>query len=193
MDSSVRNILDQIKSRKPLSDGDIARIEAEIDTPKDAIRLRGCLEIALMNALTGKEIFRSKKENAMLYSGRSWLMQKIASAGMDSTETIAAALVIGTDSTATAYTHTGPQGYFTFKAGTLNLTTQSGGTGVPVMQVLASWESTELTDTGFNSIWEVLLHNSTGSTGTYLNRYVSGTFINATTSNQLLITYTVSF
>lgn len=193
MRPELQTILNNIKNRRVVSDGDIATIEREIETPKDVIRLRGGVEVALMDATTGKELWRKKGENAILYAGRSWLMQKIASTGMASTVTMNANVVIGTDSTATAYTHTGPQGYFTYKTGTLSLTTQSAGAGVPVMQVKASWESTELTVTDFNSIWELLLNNSTGSAGTYLNRYVSATYINATTSNQLLVTYNVSF
>lgn len=192
MNPQIQDILKQIKNRKPLSDGDVESIEQELAGADDRLRLRGCLEFALKNAKTGEVIQSGKQENAILYAGRSWLMQKIAS-NLASTLTINANVVIGTGSAATAYTHTGPQGYFTYKAGTLNLTTQSGGTNVPVMQVRASWESTQLTATQFNSIWEILLNNSTGSSGTFFNRFVSGTFINATTSNQLLITYSVSF
>ena len=195
MNPQIQEILSRIKSRDVLgvSDSDIERIENELNKPCDIIGLRGSIEVALRDAKTGKDIQRSKGDNVVLYCGRSWLMQKIASTGMVSTVTINANVVIGTGSTATAATHTGPQGYLTYKVGTLNLTTQSGGTGVPVMQVLASWESTDLTATGFNSIWEFLLNNSTGSSGTFLNRYLSNTFINATTSNQLLVTYSVSF
>ena len=195
MNPQIQAVLNKIKTRDLLgvSDSDIASIEAELNQPKDSIMLRGSIEVALRDAITGRDIQRTKGDNVVLYVGRSWLMQKIASTGMVSTVTINANVVIGTGSTATAATHTGPQAYFTYKTGTLNLTTQSGGTGVPVMQVLASWESTELTATGFNSIWEFLLNNSTGSAGTFLNRYLSNTFVNATTSNQLLVTYSVSF
>ena len=195
MRQEIQAVLDKIKTRDliSVSDKDIAVIEAELNQPQDVIGLRGSIEIALRDAFTGKDLIHSKGDNVVLYCGRSWLMQKIASTGMTSTVTINANVVIGTGSTATQATHTGPLAYYTYKTGTLNLTTQSAGAGVPVMAVLASWESTELTATQFNSIWEFLLNNSTGSAGTFLNRYLSNTFINATTSNQLLVTYSVSF
>lgn len=158
--------------------------------PTETLTLRGSIEVVLKNAFTGEEILHGKGDNVVLYSGRSWAMQKALTTANG---TMTNNVVVGTGSTATAYTHTGPQAYFTYKTGTLNNTTQSGGTNVPYMQMLASWESTELNNVGFNSIWEFLLNNSTGSAGTYLCRYLSNTFINATTSNQLLITYTVSW
>jgi hypothetical protein len=201
MNPEIQAILDNIKTRGivSVSEADVEKIEAELNAkekgpdPRDFILMRGGIEVALKNAFTGEDIQRAKGDNVILYCGRSWLMQKIASTGMDSTVTMAANVVIGTGSAATQATHTGPQGYFTYKTGTLTLTTQSAGAGVPVMAIAASWESTELTATGFNSIWEFLLNNSTGSAGTFFNRYLSNTYINATTSNQLLVTYSVSF
>jgi hypothetical protein len=192
LQSHIQTVLDKIKSRK-FSDADVESIEAQLDKPSDIIALRGGIEVMLKDSLSGKVLQHSKGKNVVLYVGRSWLMQKIASTGMDSTVTMNANIVIGIGSTATALTHTGPASYLTYKTGTLSLTTASDGAAVPVMAVAASWESTELSVTGFNSIWEFLLNNSTGSAGTFLNRYLSNTFINATTSNQLLVTYTVSF
>jgi len=195
LQSNLQIALDKIRSRK-FSDADVSSIEAQLENhekPSDVIGLRGGIEVMLKNSLNNEVLLHEKGKNVVLYVGRSWLMQKIASAAMDSTVLINANIVIGTDSTATQATHTGPLGYFTYQTGTLSLTTASDGAAVPVMAVAASWESTQLTATGFNSIWEFLLNNSTGSAGTFLNRYLSNTFINATTSNQLLVTYTVSF
>jgi hypothetical protein len=199
MNPQIQAILDNIKTRnvQVITDSDIEQIELELNkkdkSPNDFIMLRGGIEVMLKDAKSGEILEHTKGDNVILYCGRSWLMQKIASTGMASTVTIGANVVIGTGSAATQATHVGPQGYFTYKTGTLSLTTQSLGGGVPVMAVAASWESTELTATGFNSIWEFLLNNSTGSSGTFFNRYLSNTFINATTSNQLLVTYSVSF
>ena len=149
----------------------------------------------LKNAFTGEPIIHEKGDNVVLYIGRNMLMTR-ALATASQTNTIWPTVVIGSGSTATQATHTGPQAYFTFKAGTINQTTQSAGAGQPIFNCVASWESTELNAAGFNSVREFLLgfHTTTGSAMTpYLCRYLSNADINATTSNQLLCTYTVSF
>ena len=162
----------------------------------DEVGLRGGIEVMLKNAFTGEVILHGKGPNNVLYIGRNMLMTR-AFTTASQTNTIVPVIVIGTGSTATQATHTGPNGYFTFQTGGIAQTTQSGGTGQPIFQMTASWESTALNSTGFNSIWEFLLGFCTTSNSSsftpYLCRYLSNTFINATTSNQLLITYTVSF
>ncbi len=161
----------------------------------DSIGLRGGIEIMLRNAFTGEPILHKKGKNVVLYIGRNMLMTRaLATATQDPIQPV---VIIGSGTAATNATHTGPQAYFTFKTGGIAQTTQSGGTGQPLFALTASWESTELTAAGFNSIQEFLLaFNSVSNSSAgnpYLNRYLSASAINATTSNQLLITFTVSF
>jgi hypothetical protein len=162
--------------------------------PEDYIGLRGGIEVVLRNALTGEDIIHHRGPNNILYIGRNMIMTRCYTTASQ-TNVLNACVVIGGGSTATQATHTGPITYRTYKTATMNTTT-SDGSVQPILNWVASWESTELNDTMFNTIWEFLLRfatQSTGSTGTYLCRYLSGSAINATTSNQLLITYTVSF
>lgn len=162
----------------------------------DYIGLRGGIEVMLKNALTGEAIIHEKGENVVLYIGRNMLMTMAL--GTVTHYPIQPCVVIGSGTAATNAAHTGAQAYFTFKTGGIAQTTQSGGTGQPIFAFTASWESTELSAAGFNSIQEFLLafnsaSNSGSSNATYFNRFLSASAINATTSNQLLITYTVSF
>lgn len=161
----------------------------------DTVGLRGGIEVCLKNAFTGEDIIHDKGDNVVLYIGRNMLMTRALTTGTQLS--IVANIVIGSGTATTNATHTGPQSYFTFKTGAINQTTQSGGTGQPIFNFIQSWESTELNAAGFNSIQEFLLgfcsaSNSSGMTP-FLCRYLSSAAINATTSNQLLITYTVSF
>lgn len=161
----------------------------------DNIGLRGGIEIMLKNAFTGETILHKKGKNVVLYIGRNMLMTRaLATATQNPIQPV---VIIGSGTAATNATHTGPQSYFTFKTGGIAQTTQSGGTGQPIFALTASWESTELSAAGFNSIQEFLLaFNSVSNSSAgnpYLNRYLSASAINATTSNQLLITYSVSF
>jgi hypothetical protein len=150
----------------------------------------------LKNAFTGEVVKHGKGENVVLYIGRNMLMTR-AIATASQTNVLQPVVVIGSGTTATQATHTGPLAYFTFKGGTLNQTTASDGAAQPMFNVVASWDSTELTDAGFNSVQEFLLFFGTQSTisggAPFLNRYLSASAINATTSNQLLVTFSVSF
>lgn len=162
----------------------------------DVIGLRGGIEICLKNAFTGEDIIHETGENVVLYIGRNMLMTRCFTTASQ-TNTIVPIIVVGSGTATTNATHTGPGSYFTFKSGALNQTTQSGGTGQPMFNFIGSWESTELNAAGFNSIQEFLLGFQTTSNSSamtpYLCRYLSAAAINATTSNQLLVTYTVSF
>lgn len=162
----------------------------------DMIGLRGGIEVVLKNAFTGEVLLHGKGLNNVLYIGRDALMSRAFNT-LSQTNTLVPNVVIGTGSIATQATHTGPQGYFTFKTGGIAQTTASDGSVQPVFQFTGSWASTELNATGFNSIWEFLLgfasQSTTSAKTPFLCRYLSSTFINATTSNELLITYTVSF
>jgi len=162
----------------------------------ETIGLRGGIEVCMKNAFTGEDIIHETGENVVLYIGRNMLMTMALATATHNA--IVPCLVIGSGTTATAATHTGPLAYFTFKTGGIAQTTQSGGTGQPLFAFTGSWESTELTVTGFNVIQEFCLAfnsatNSGSSNATYFNRYLSASAINATTSNQLLVTFTCSF
>jgi len=163
---------------------------------KDQIGLRGGIEVVLKNAFTGEEIIHAKGKNVVLYIGRNMLMTR-AFTSASQTNIIVPCVVIGSGQAAVNATQTIPASYFTFKTGGIAQTTQSGGTGQPMFALTASWESTELNAAGFNSIREFLLGFQTVSNQSamtpFLCRYLSNADINATTSNQLLITYTVSF
>lgn len=160
------------------------------DQPMDKIALRGQLEYQLRNALTGEVIHGGKGENHVLYVGRSWALRKICESSMASTD-IVSCLNLGTTSSGYATSNSKLAGYFTYKSVAAALTTAA--TTSPYVQFTCSYESTQLTDTGFNQIWEMGLANTTGDASSCFSRYITtGTFISATTSNQLLFTYTVS-
>lgn len=173
-----------------------ARVHGRHGKMGDHVGLRGGIEVVLKNAFTGEEIIHAKGLNVVLYIGRNMLMTRALTTASQ-TNTIVPCIVIGSGTNTTNATHTGPLSYFTFKTGGLASTTQSGGTGQPMFQFTGSWESTELNAAGFNSIQEFLLGFQTTSNQSamtpFLCRYLSGSAINATTSNQLLVTYTVSF
>lgn len=160
------------------------------------IGLRGGIEVVLRNAYTKEEIIHGKGENVVLYIGRDMLMTR-AYTSASQTNILVPNVVMGSGSGATQFTHTGPQGYITFKTGGTQTTTGGDGSAQPIYRLTASWASTELNVAGMNSIWEFLLGFATQSTGSaktpFLCRFLSGSVINATTSNELLITYTVSF
>jgi len=173
-----------------------AKVRGRFGKMQETVGLRGGIEICLKNAFTGEDIIHAKGLNVVLYIGRNMLMTR-AMATVSQTNTVVPCIVIGSGTNTTNATHTGPLSYFTFKTGGIAQTTQSGGTGQPLFSFTGSWESTELNAVGFNSIQEFLLGFQTTSNQSamtpFLCRYLSGSAINATTSNQLLVTYTVSF
>ncbi len=160
------------------------------------IGLRGGIEVVLKNAFTGEELIHGKGLNNVLNIGRNMIMTRSFTSATQ-TNILVPCVVIGSGTAATAATHTGPQSYFTFKTGGISQTTASAGAAAPYFVFTASWESTELNAAGFNSVQEFLLGFCTQSTVSgmtpFLCRYLSSAAINATTSNQLLITYTVTF
>lgn len=176
------------------------RTKAREKEAQDVITLRGGIELSLRNALTGEEIEHATGDNAVLYIGRNMVMTRSMTSVTN--YPLMPCIVIGSGSGSssgtTANAMTGPHSYFTFKTGGFASTTQSGGTNVPVMNFTGSWESTELSVAGFGSVREFCLafnsaSNSGSSNATYFCRYVSTADISATTSNQLLVTYTVSW
>ena len=162
------------------------------------IGLRGGIEVVLRNAFTGEELIHHKGPNNVLYIGRNMIMTRSYTSASQ-LNLLQPCVVIGSGSVATNATHSAPGSYFTFKTGGFATTTASAGAAQPILQFTGSWESTELNAAGFNSIREFLLgFNSVSNSGSsgiapYLCRYLSSADINATTSNQLLVTYTISF
>jgi hypothetical protein len=172
-------------------------MESEKIQASEYIGLRGGIEVMLKNALDGSVILHQKGLNAVLNGGRNELMTRIMGTASH-TSVLASCIVIGSGTTTANASDSGPLAYFTFKTATLASTAGSGATP-PVGQWTCSWESTDLNATGFNVIREFALgcalYNAqvTSAVSPYLCRYVSSANISATTSNQLLITYSVSF
>jgi hypothetical protein len=163
--------------------------------PSDYVGLRGGIEVMLKNAFTGEVILHEKGFNAVLNGGRNALMTRVL-ATASQTSILVPNIVIGSGTTTANASDSGPLAYFTWKTGGFATTAGAGATA-PLMLFTGSWESTELTVTGFNVIREFCLGLNTVSNSSnaspYLCRYVSSANINATTSNQLLISYTISF
>jgi len=108
--------------------------------------------------------------------------------------------MIGSATATANATNTNLGAYYTFKTGGFATTTASDGSVQPILRFTGSWASTELNVSNFNSVREFALAFNTVSnnsvnnlTNPVLCRYVSGSDINATTSNELYVTYTVSF
>lgn len=158
----------------------------------EPIKLRGSIEYEVLDAMTGKTVRRGKGKNAVLYVGRSWGLRKLASADLNSSADPIGYLAFGSATTAAATSDTNLGGYFTYKSVAAAFTTNT--TTSPYVQFTCSFNSTDLVSgEGWNSVlYEFALRNSTGEAGTIFSHYVSGGVINATNTNQLLITYTVS-
>ena len=163
------------------------------------IGLRGGIEICLKNAFTGEELIHDSGENVVLYIGRNEIMTR-AYGTASHTSDLRPVLQIGSGSVATQYTHTGLTSYFTFKTGAFATTTGGDGSAQPKIAWTGSWESTELNINAMTNpgIWEFglgfQLHDGVGSTcSPMLCRYTTVSALTCTTSNQLYITYTVSF
>ena len=156
--------------------------------PMDRIALRGCLEFQLKNAFTGDVIQKGRGKNHVLYVGRSWALRKICEATMAASDVLSS-MAMGSGTTAAATSHTDLLAYFTYLTMTGALVTSP--TASPYVQFTGSIESTNLSVVGYNSIREMGMATTVGDP-TLFSRYVSATDINATTSNQLLFTYTIS-
>ena len=160
------------------------------------IGIRGGIEVMLKNALTGDVLMHDKGLNAVLNGGRNELMTR-AYTSATHTSILAPCVVVGSGTTTANASDSGPLAYQTFKTGAFATTTGSAA-NAPVLQFTVSWESTELTGAGWaQSVREFCLGFNTvtnsSNASPYLCRYVSAANISCTTTNQLLITYTISF
>lgn len=153
----------------------------------DMVYLRGSLEIALLDAVTKKEIERRSIKNTIVTAGRAWVLKHIAgTAVFNGNETRPLShLAIGTSTTAPATGDTALGSETTRKAidafTTANITSNP-----PSYQLECSFATNE----GNTTLAEVGLFNSSAA-GTMLAHATFGT-INKTTSNTLAVSYTVS-
>jgi hypothetical protein len=153
---------------------------------QDMILLRGSLEIAILNAQTGKEVDRISVRNTVVTAGRKWILQKLLSSDVSGAQTTPLSYMgIGTSTTAPA-TSDSALGSETTRKAIQTFTTSNLTSNPPSYQLETSYATNE----GNTTLAEVALFNSS-SGGTMLARATFGT-INKTTSNTLSISYTIS-
>lgn len=150
----------------------------------DKIILRGCLDIVIRNAFTGKIVDKRRIENTIVTSGRRWVLESIQSGNSATAETIQQ-LAVGTSTVAPVTGDTALNTENTRKAvGTWDSAELTSNP--PSWQAQVSFATNEANTT----LGEVGLFNSS-SGGTMLGR-VTFTTIDKTTSNTLSISYTIS-
>lgn len=152
---------------------------------QDYIKLRGCLEIALLDAKDGRELQRVKIDNVVVTSGRSYVLSRLLSSSPQTD--LINAIAIGTSTTAPA------TGDVTLNSESLRVSIASfvtaGLTNNP-----PSWQAqcTFLTNQANTTLGEAGLFNSTSSNVQTMLSHVTYSTINKTTSNTLAISYTIS-
>jgi len=156
--------------------------------PSDEIRLRGSLEYVLRNANTGEVVQSGKTDNAVVFRGRSWVLQRI---GTNTDSAYIQAIAFGSSSNVNDSSQTQMSAYANIRTvGTTAITTSSNST--PSFSWAVSFTNTE-TWSGSQQIREFALYNAaaTGS-GTMLARAITAADINFSSTNTLAVTYTVS-
>jgi hypothetical protein len=152
---------------------------------QDYIKLRGCLEVALLDAANGRELERRRIDNTVVTSGRAYVLSRLLSASPQ-TDTMNA-IAVGTSTTAPA------TGDITLSSEALRISiasfVTSGLTNNP-----PSWQAqcTFLTNQANTTLGEAGLFNSTSSNVQTMLSHVTFSTINKTTSNTLAISYTIS-
>ena len=149
----------------------------------DVILLRGSLEYALGNALTGEIIERGKCDNTVVTAGRVWMLARL---GSNDSNTIDR-LKLGTGNTAPATSQTDLANSFSSKsAGTIS---SAGYTAnPPYYSFSASWASNE-THASSSAINEIGLF---AANGTMVGRLTTSSTINFGSTNTLAITYNLT-
>ena len=150
----------------------------------DVIHLRGCLEIALLNAKTGEIVEKIRQDNTIVTAGRVWVLQQIESSDMVTSQSISY-LGVGTGTAAPATSDTGLASEIT-RIAVASFATANFTSNPPSWQAQASFA----TNVGNSTLGEMALFNSSAN-GTMLGRATFAT-INKTTSNTLSVSYTVS-
>lgn len=149
---------------------------------EDVIRLRGAIEVCLMNAETGVVVERYANHNVVVTAGRAWVLNRLKSES-PAAETLTH-VAVGTSTTAPATGDTTLTSENTRKAiGTMSYGTASNP---PWIQAQVSFATNEANTT----LGEAGLFNSSAA-GTMLS-HVTFSTINKTTSNTLAISYTIS-
>lgn len=151
---------------------------------QDGIRLRGSLEILLLNAFTGELVEKRRIENTVVTVGRRWVLQQINSTDHATAQAISY-MGVGTSTTAPATGDTG-LGSESLRIAINSFTTSNHTSNPPSWRAEASWATNQANTT----LGEVGLFQSS-SGGTLLARATFAT-INKTTSNTLAISYTIS-
>ncbi len=149
----------------------------------DGIQLRGCLQIALHDAETGKVVATRSVRNTVVTQGRAYVLNRIQS-NSPASETIGwMAVGEGTTAPATGDTALGTETDRN-AIGTLDLTGTTAAT--PYWQAQTSWNTNEANTT----LAEVGLFNKS-SASTLLARSTFTT-LDKQNTNTLTITYTIS-
>jgi|HubBroStandDraft_6_1064221.scaffolds.fasta_scaffold848343_2 hypothetical protein len=152
---------------------------------QDHVKLRGCLEIALLDAKDGREIERVKINNTVVTSGRSYVLSRLMSSSPQTDQINA--IGIGTSTTAPT-------------TGDTLLTSESLRVSIASFVTTGltanppSWQAqcTFLTNQCNTTLGEAGLFNSTSSNVQTMLSHVTFSTINKTTSNTLAISYTIS-
>jgi hypothetical protein len=151
----------------------------------DVIRLRGCFQIALLDAKTGAVIQMRRMDNVVVTSGRSFILSRIQS-GNPQADTINA-IAVGTSTTApgTGDTILGSEALRI----SISSFATSGLTNNP-----PSWQAqaTFATNQANTTLGEAGIFNSTAANVVTMLSHVTFATINKTTSNTLAISYTIS-
>jgi hypothetical protein len=152
---------------------------------EDFIKLRGCLEIHLLNAANGEIVKKQKIDNTVVTSGRSYVLSRLVS-GAAQTDTINA-IAVGTSTTAPT------TGDILLTSESLRISIAAFATG-GLTNNPPSWQAqcTFLTNQANTTLGEAGLFNSTSSNVQTMLSHVTYSTINKTTSNTLAISYTIS-
>ena len=152
----------------------------------DVIQLRGCIEIALMNAYTGEEIARRKLDNTVVTAGRAWVLHVLNSSDA-ATSQIVSHMAVGTSTTAPATGDT-LLGSESLRIAVNSFTTSNLTSNPPSWRAEASFATNQANTT----LGEVGLFNTSTANAQTLLAHATFATINKTTSNTLNISYTIS-
>jgi hypothetical protein len=158
----------------------------------DVIKLRGCYEIGLYDAVQGTMVAYRKVDNVVVTSGRSYVLSRLVGGGSAQTDVITS-IEVGTSTSGPASTDTLLIGTYATAANTGRLTIASwvvGGLGSspPFWQAQVTFATNQANTT----LGEAGIFNATGyNASTMLSRVTFAT-ISKQTSNTLAISYTIS-
>ncbi len=160
-------------------------METVNNAQQDVIRLRGCYEIALLDAENRRVLEYRKVDNVVVTSGRSYVLSRLVSSSPQ-TDTINA-ISVGTSTTAPA------TGDTLLGSEALRISISSFATAGLVANP-PSWQAqcTFATNQANTTLGEAGLFNSTSANVQTMLSHVTFATINKTTSNTLAISYTIS-